>query len=557
MNRIRAGLAVAIVAALTGILGNTSISVRATQLHNTTAIPLAFSWARTWGGSAANAYANTHAVAVDGAGNLYVVGEFQGSVDFDPDPVNAEVHTSATGSIDAFLSKFNANGTFQWAKTWGGGSGRDVAYGVGVDSAGNLYVVGPYRFTVDFDPDPNHTENHTSNATGMNGSTPISENNIYLSKFTPSGAFMWVRTWGPALIAGKASFGAEGYTIAVDGNYLYVVGDFSGDQTDFNPWGAHDWHQNHLPSSGPIFFDAFLSKFDLDGNVQWTRTWGGEGYDDGPGVAIDATGNVYVAGMYASQTINFDPAGTSSGAGHPAHDSGTVVDVFLSKFDAGGNFQWVRTWGAQGTEEATGSVAVDGANNVYVAGRFASVNCDFNPGGTPDLHSTHNPAPPGATWQRQNEAWDSFLSKFDANGMFQWARTWGGNGQDNASVITDGADTVYASGWISDTVDFTLGSGVETHTAHGLHDAFFSQIDPSGTMQWVKTWGGSGNDDASVTVDAVGNVYAAGGFVGTVDFDPGSGVDTHSIAGASGAFVSRFLLVSHPVYLPLLHAGSQ
>ncbi len=513
-----------------------------------------YRWAKTWGGSSDDSAGH---VAVDQWGNVYVVGSFVGTVDFDPDPATTDYHTSHNGTIDAFLSKFAPDGTFEWARTWGGGnipinnwdlSGRDVAYGVGVDSVGNAYVVGPYRNSVDFNPDPTITETHTSNAG--------TENNIYLSKFTPDGTFQWVRTWGPSVVANAAG-GAEGYNVVVSGNYLYVAGDFSGDQTDFNPWGNHDWHQNHLPSSGPIFFDAFLSKFDLNGNFQWAKTWGGEGYDDGPGVAVDGAGSVYVAGMYASQTINFDPAGGSGGLGHPAHDSGIIVDVFLSKFDASGNFQWVKTWGEQGTEDAMGTVVVDGANNVYVAGRFASVNCDFNPGpgGTPDYHSTHNPAPVvSPTLQQKDNALDAFLSEFASDGTFQWANTWGGNGSDNdMGLAVDGTGHVYASGWFSGTVDFDPGNGVDSHTSNGQHDAFLSQFDSSGTLQWAKTWGGSGDDTSVVTLDGTtGHVYAAGGFVGAVDFDPGSGLDNHTSNGGSDAFLSKFWLISYSVYLPLV-----
>jgi len=495
---------------------------------------MVYSWAKTWGG---NLDDDVWYVAVDGAGNLYVAGEFAGTnVDLDPDPAKTDLHTSYGGSIDAFVSKFDANGKFLWAKTWGG-SRRDVAYGVGVDSSGNAYVVGPFQDTVDFDPDPAKTDVHTSNAI----SGTIYHNNIYLSKFAPDGTFQWVRTWGPSYVQNAAG-GAEAYHVAVSGNYLYVVGDFSGDQTDFNPWGSHDWHVNHPPSSGPIFFDAFLSKFDLDGNFIWARTWGGEGYDDGPGVAVDGSGNVYVAGMYASQNINFDPAGGSGGLGHPAHDSGTIVDVFLSKFDASGNFQWVKTWGGQGTEDAMGTVVVDGSNNVYVAGRFASIHCDFNPGGTPDIHST-------------NGGQDAFLSKFNSSGTFQWAKTWGGSGNDNAmGLAVDGAGDVYTTGWFSDTVDFP-GTGVDNHTSNGQHDAFLSQLDSGGTFQWAKTWGGSGDDSSGVALDGAGNVYAAGGFMGTVDFDPGLGVDNHTSNGASDAFLTKFLSLPYAVYLPLITRG--
>jgi hypothetical protein len=523
------------------VLSDSSHSLARAPLSLASPIILAKGWTKTWGGS-----------LDEDVNHLYVAGEFAGTVDFDPDPLITDTHTSYNGSIDAFLSKFDSSGNFLWAKTWGG-SKRDVAYGVGVDSSGNAYVVGPFRDTVDFDPDPVKTDIHASNAT----SGTVYENNIYLSKFAPDGTLQWVRTWGPSLVPGKQSFGAEGYNVVVFGNYLYVAGDFSGDQTDFNPWGSHDWHQNHLPTSGPIFFDAFLIKFDLNGNFQWAKTWGGEGYDDGPGVAVDGAGNVYVAGMYASQDINFDPAGGSDGLGHPAQDSGIIVDVFLSKFDPDGNFQWVRTWGGQGTEDAMGIAAVDGANNVYVAGRFASVNCDFNPDPTiTDTHSTHNPAPViSPTLQEKDNALDVFISKFDSSGTFQWAKTWGGNGSDNAmGLAVDEAGHVYVSGWFSTTVDFDPGDGTDDHASNGQHDAFLSQFDSSGIFYWAKIWGGPGDDASGVTLDGSSHVYASGGFAGTIDFDPGDGTDNHISQGGQDAFLSQFLVVplSHIVYLPLV-----
>ena len=480
-------------------------------------------WTKTWGGSSDD---SANYVAVDSWGNLYVAGEFTGTVDFDPDPAKTDLHTSSAGSIDAYLSKFDSSGKFLWAKTWGG-SKRDVSYGVGVDSSGNAYVVGPFRDTVDFNPDPAKTDIHVSNA--INGT--VYENNVYLSKFAPDGTFQWVRTWGPTLVPGGYSFGAEGYTVAVQGNYLYVAGDFSGDRTDFNPWGSHDWHQNHLPATGPIFFDAFLSKFDLNGNFQWAKTWGGEGYDDGPGVAVDGLGNVYVAGMYASQNINFDPAGGSDGLGHPAHDSGILVDVFLSKFDSSGNFKWVRTWGGQGTDDAMGTVVVDGSNGVYVAGRFTSINCDFNPDpAVTDKHSTSG-------------SQDVFVSKFAADGTFQWAKTWGGSGDDLAmGLAVDVAGNAYTSGSFSNTVDFNPGSGADNHVSNGQHDAFISQFDTNGNFKWARTWGGSSDDSSSVAVEGTtGNVYASGSFAGAVDFDPGSGLDNHTANGGSDAFLNKFL----------------
>jgi hypothetical protein len=469
-----------------------------------------YSWAKTWGGNASSVQANN--IVVDGASNLYVTGEYTGTVAFNP--AGGASHTS-NGAQDAFLSKFASDGTFQWVKTWGG-TGRDVSNGIVVDSSGNVYVSGPFVNTVDFNPSGGAS--HTSNAGGMN--------NIFLSKFASDGTFQWVKTWGPS------DGGAEGYSIAIDGsNNVYVVGDFSGTTCDFNPWGTHDVHTNHPtdPSwtHGPLF-DAYLSKFDSSGNFLWAKTWGGEGYDDGPGVAVDGLGNVYVGGMYASQTINFDPAGGLGGLGHPAHDSGIVVDVFLSKFNSSGIFQWVRTWGGQGTDEVGQTVTVDRSNNVYVAGRFGCTNCDFNPGpgGTADLRSSHG-------------GLDAFVSKFDASGTFQWAKTWGGTGWDSlAGLTTDGSNNVYATGIFANTVDFGSGSGV---SSQGQWDAFLSKFDSSGNFQGAETWGGPGDDGCNkLARDAAGNVYVAGWFQNTVDFDPGSGVDNHTAMGGKDAFLSMF-----------------
>ena len=501
----------------------------------TTSTGLTYAWAKTWGGTTAE----VNHIAIDGSGNLYLCGDFSGSVDFDPDPSKTAVHTSFDAQPDAFLSKFDASGKFLWAKTWGGKE-RDVAYGVGVDSLGYVYVVGPYLYTVDFNPDPDLTDSHTSNFQGAN--------NIYLSKFAPDGTFQWVRTWGPASVPGKQSFGAEAYTVVISGNALYIVGDFSGDQTDFNPWGSHDWHTNHPPTSGPIFFDAFLSKFDLNGNFLWARTWGGEGYDDGPGLAVDSQGSLYVAGMYASQTINFDPAGGNAGKNHPASDSGGQVDVFLSKFDSSGNFQWVRTWGGKGTEEASGSVAVDGANNVYITSRFGcNPACNFNAGPTaqtaPDLRLSNGDV-------------DVSLSKYTSDGAYQWTRTWGGSGKDQpGGVNVDGWGNIYVPGWFEKTVDFNPGSAIDNRTSNGGSDAFLSRFDSNGTLVWAGTWGGSGDDRIyNLASDGWGNLYAGGSFASSVDFDPDSGADNHTAVGSPGAFVSKFasILFTSFLHLPVI-----
>lgn len=495
-----------------------------------------YSWTKTWGGSNGSVMAKS--VAVDASGNIFAAGEFSGTVNFDPaGPNPGATRASYNGTVDAFLIKFNANGQYQWVKTWGAGftnnscpnvdmgCGRDAANSVAVDTTGNAYVAGLYQNTVDF----GNGHSATSNA-------PNGKNNIFVVRVSADGTTQWLKTWG-------GQTGGEAYTVAVDAarGYVYIEGDWSTSPNtgtvDFNPGGLNGLRQNHG------FYDAFLSKYDLNGNFQWVRTWGGSQYDDGPGVAVDAAGNVFVCGMYGSQDINFDPAGGASGLGHPASDSSNMLlDVFLSKFDADGNFQWVRTWGGAGVEDSGAIAAVDHAGNVYATGRFSCTNCNFNVGASgpalpADLHSSQG-------------AFDAFVSKFDTNGNFQWARTWGGAQIEMADALAvDDANDVYVGALVSGTTGGPLSRIVTSEAA-------FTKFAADGTHQWTKTWGGSGADEVwNLKVDEANNVYLVGSFQSSVDFDPGSGVDSHTAPGVQGAFLSKYeniSVASRGIYLPMI-----
>jgi hypothetical protein len=489
----------------------------------------AYKWARTWG---AGENDSVHRVAVDVAGNVFAVGEFAGTVDFDPSPTATDSHSSASGTTDAFLCKYAPDGSFVWARTWGGASGsagRDVANGVAVDRAGNIYVSGAFQYTVDFNPAGGASRSSNAGAS----------NNVFLSKFAPDGTFQWVRTWGPS------DGGAESYSVALDAaGSAYVVGDYSGTGAYFNnPFGQtpSDWHANHPPAPGGYrLFDAFLTKYDSNGTFVWAKTWGGEGYDDGPGVAVDGLGNVYVAGMYGSQTIDFDPAGGGA-TGHPASDSGILTDIFLSKFDSGGNFVWVRTMGGAGATDCGEMVVIDSRNNVYLGGRFECTNCEFNPGGASDVRSSHG-------------GLDAFLVKIDSAGVYQWTRTWGGAADDAVGMMAlDPAGRVYVTGTFSGSAQLVPAAAELTLTSQGAKDVFLLGLDPAGTFQWAYGWGGTADDWGSgLAVDSQRRVFVGGGSSNTVDFDPGAGADSRTSAGKLDAFLCRFTSPGPVAARPLL-----
>jgi hypothetical protein len=214
------------------------------------------------------------------------------------------------------------------------------------------------------------------------------------------------------------------------------------------------------------------------------------------------------------------------------------VNVFLSKFDSTGKFLWVRTWGGLETEDAGGSVVTDSVGNVYAGGRFNCTNCNFNgdPKATPVFISTSGDQ-------------DGFVSKYDTNGTFVWARTWGGSNRENAgNLVVDQANDLYVAGLIGGVRD-------PKTFAYTAGDAYFAKLTSSGNTQWTRTWGGSGFDNVSgLVLDAADNVYMAGVFQSTVDFDPNAGVDNHTAFGTTDTFLTKFVMqpLTNVVYLPFI-----
>jgi len=449
-------------------------------------------WARTWRGPFDDWATG---VAVDGSGNVFVTGHFEGTADFDPG--GGDPHTS-NGNEDVYLSKFDSSGDFQWARTWGG-SGFDRGWGVAADSAGNVYVTGEFYGKVDFDPDGG--DSHSSNG----------GHDVFLSKLDSSGNFQWARTWG-------GGFDDRGQGVATDASgYVYITGWFR-DRVVFDPDGgdisrSHGWE------------DVFLGKFDSSGNFEWVQTWGGPHADFGSGVAADGSGSVWVTGSFQDM-VEFNPVGGDES------ESNGGWDAFVSKFDSSGGYQWARTWGGPESDYGNG-VAADGSGSVCVTGHFEET-VDFAP-------------PPGGDPHTSNGSYDIYLSRFDPSGDLEWARTWGGPGLDEGrGVAIDGAGNVCMTGQFEDTVDFNPGVG-DVRTSNGWADVYLGKLDSSAEFVWARTWGGSDWDAGiAVAVDASDRIYVTGLFGGTVDFAPtgppcNDGPDEHTATGSSDVFLTKYL----------------
>lgn len=252
--------------------------------------------------------------------------------------------------------------------------------------------------------------------------------------------------------------------------------------------------------------------------LEWAKGIGSMGQEFGVAIAVDASGNSYSVGWF-SGTVDFDP-----GVGIQNLVSAGGLDIFVLKLDASGNFQWAKRFGSAITDEGYG-VAVDPTGYVYITGNF-SQTVDFDPGvGVSNLTSLGN--------------LDIFILKLDFTGNFIWAKSIGGPGyQYGESLTLDGLGAVYVTGKFNSSVDFDPGAG--TFTLIGNQDAFVAKLNASGNFVWAKAMGGSlGDIGQSVKVDGNTNVFVAGEFGSSVDFDPGPSTFTLTSHGSKDAFVLK------------------
>ncbi|MEW6469211.1 MAG: SBBP repeat-containing protein [Bacteroidota bacterium] len=190
-------------------------------------------------------------------------------------------------------------------------------------------------------------------------------------------------------------------------------------------------------------------------------------------------------------------------------------------------FTWAKQLGGS-SEEACTSVATDDRGHVYAAGYFTGV-ADLDPG-------------PGSYVFTSVNACDAYIAKLDTGGNLVWARQLGNNRSPDVanSVAVDKTGNVYITGRFSDTADMDPGPGVFNLVAAGCWDIFVLRLDAFGNLIWARQMGGSLWDEGNaITVDPAGNIYIAGSFLSTVDFDPGSGIVNLTSAGSEDAFICK------------------
>jgi hypothetical protein len=252
-------------------------------------------------------------------------------------------------------------------------------------------------------------------------------------------------------------------------------------------------------------FDIFIAKYSSAGNLLWFKTAGGNGKDEADKVFIGEDGNIYVGGTFQGIS-QFEEITLTSNGGQFSGE-----DIFIAKLNAAGEYQWVKQYGGTSQDFILDMGMIN--NDVFITGQYYGT---FTAEGGIFLPSGGNTT-------------GKFVMRIGSQGIPVWAKNTGGN-----PYIALGTDKFFMAGIFSGTYDF---NGV-TLTSNGPADLFLGAYDLTGTQLWIKQIGGSGSENMrSLCFDrASNNIYWAGCYQNTITI----GNNNFTAAGQYDIFISKF-----------------
>lgn len=444
-----------------------------------------------------------HAAAYDRDGNGIVAGSFAGTVDFSPGGVNVFLDAAA-GS--GYVAKYNTSGSMVWVRQLGG-TVNDVV----TDKHGNVFATGSFSGTKDFD-----------STAGTTNLTSAGFEDIFIAKFNSSGALQWAKR------VGGSQFTDVGTSIGVDntGN-VYVGGSFAG-SVDFNP-GIYTAFR-----TAQSLTDGFVLKLTSNGTYARVSQLAGTGSEYINDLAVDGNGSVYATGRF-DKTADFNPESGSTLMFANA-SQGTNYDGFVWRLKSNGSLGYAKRFGG-GLWDEGNAIAIDTLGNAYVTGKFTySAWFNNSTGGTLNAFG--------------NSGSDVFVAKYDSEGGFKWTKKLGSGEHDEAGmdIAVDGGRNVYLTGYVRGNATLNP-NGVSLGINGGGTDAFMTVLNTDGGFHHAVRYGGVGNDvGRAIAVDAVrGDVWLAGSFQNTVDFNPKAGVVNATSAGGTDLYLLRLKRTASPL----------
>ena len=446
------------------------------------------SWvAATSSGGAGTAFSN--AVKVGPDNHQYVTGNFSGTATF------GGTTLVSAGGLDIFLAKYGQSQELLWI-VQAGGADDDSGQGVAFDGAGNVYLTGSFTNSATF----GSTEGATITVTGV-GIT------IFLAKYSPSGALVWVQT-GAAPFPQQNNPTGLGMAVNAAAGTVYITG-FAQYDTTFS---SANRTVNDVPGVG--YWHMFLVKYDTSGNFLWGETNAAEPNSMGYAVAVDAKDNVYVTGWMEDTTTFYSSDGediTVTGFS-PAQTTGDYPgDAYLAKYDGNGNVKWVNHIG--GYKAIGTDVAVSPGGDVSMVGFIGNINYG-SPG---EAETIVTSLPPGTNVNLGGGVFtdpynqDILIVTYDSAGVLKLTDRRGGTDQETASGMAyDLSGNLYVTGvFVGATNQPTL--FVEEFSGKEL----LWQKAAGNAGEWM---GGNNGITPAVSVDSAGRIFVTGGYQGTASF---------------------------------------
>jgi len=386
-----------------------------------------FEWVRE--GSGIGQDAGQRAV-VDRDGNVYLTGYFSGKAVF------SGTLFEGNGIFDIFLAKYSSSGELLWLKN-AGGTQNDVGYGIGIDSEGFIYIAGYFSTTAVF-----------GESSDLVRFTTSGREDIFLAKYDSEGNLIWAKKAG-----GEGEDHAQNLKIDRFDN-IFITGYFS-----------ERCYFDNKTAIAEGSTDAFIAKYDTDGNCQWLQTLGGNADDKALGLAVDSSGYSYITGFFYYDAFFSNSSDT-------LHADGSSSDIFVCKYDPDGEVALAKRVGGYYTEAAYG-IAVDNDKAILLTGYFLE-ETSF---GDCNLQN-----------YRYNEV---FVAKYDSNFICEWANREGGDHNDIAyDIAVDETGNVYVTGMYDSIGHF---SDKTVSSVEG-YDIFICKYNAKGILLWMRSAGGTGSD---------------------------------------------------------------
>jgi hypothetical protein len=414
----------------------------------------------------------------------YAVGNFYSS----NIQLGSQISLTNKGSADFFIIRGQINSNaIENAKAFGGSS-IDNVRGIDMDSSSKIYITGYFT-----SPTLNLGNGNLSNS---------GQSDIFLAKvdhvtLQP----VWSKSFG-------GNLSDLPNVIAVDSeNNVYIAGSFYSDKINF---GGSD-----LVRKDSMYSEAFIAKFDTNGNHLWSKSFVGDRYDSINAIFIDSNNNVYIGCNSNSSSISF-------GGNYYTNPIQGKYEAYVVKFDKDGNLKLTIRVGTSDDDNIVSAIAVDSGGNIIAGGYFmSSINFGIK------------------TLTSQGKE-DSYLVKFYSTGNINWVTGFGGTDTDKlTSLSIDSSSNIFVTGSYKSTSITLVGTMGRIYILNnsGDTDAFFIKYDSEGIVSMARSFGGTGSDAGNTVVFHSSNKILVGGtFWNTVEF---GGCPLTSNGGSDG-FITTY-----------------